>query len=317
MKSQTPAALTVAATAFASLYSKDPITLERTFGHLTPPALAKLDKCLIDEIVVTTTTSSSSSSSTVPSSSSNMDNNNNNNNNLVVSFPYHDDCDVVIAKAIIRRIVHLSLAKYKNIHTTTEVETALKYHILPKQLQIQLAMKYGNENGGGDDEVANKDRLPSTWFDALLQLKQLVSSSSSAVGRNDNDDKEDDRSTTPRAATSLWRLILDHPMTEYVPVQCQSCGHVIPDETKSELTDSDVGLTEEEPPIRPTATDADSRKDEKEEEEVKYNVEKEEEILELRGGWFRGPRRPVIFVINCPKCHENHVGIDPHIQKLY
>ena len=34
-------------------------------------------------------------------------------------------------------------------------------------------------------------------------------------------------------------------MTAYTPVQCQSCGHPVPDETCPGSTDAEVGLTEE------------------------------------------------------------------------
>lgn len=69
----------------------------------------------------------------------------------------------------------------------------------------------------------------------------------------------------------LWRLIIDHPITAYVPVQCQKCGHVVPDQQ----TDAEVGLEE----IPPTGDE-----------------------LAIRAGWFRGPRGAVVFQLTCPIC---------------
>lgn len=74
----------------------------------------------------------------------------------------------------------------------------------------------------------------------------------------------------------LWRLLMAHPMTEYVPVQCQQCGHRVPDETQPGSTDADVGLREDTPT--------------------------EAEAPLVRGGWYRGPREAVIFVLDCPTC---------------
>jgi hypothetical protein len=158
-----------------------------------------------------------------------------------------DDCHRVIAQAVVRRIAHKFLNKYASISPPDQVENALKHHTLPEDLQLELLERYG----GGK---------PRTWYDALQQLKQKSASSS-----------DDDPSS------ELWRLILDHPMTSYVPVQCQSCGHVVPDDSSpSKLSDADVGLSEEEPTSQE---------------------------LELRGGWFRGPRLPKIFRLECPNCH--------------
>ena len=65
-------------------------------------------------------------------------------------------------------------------------------------------------------------------------------------------------------------------MTAYTPVQCQSCGHPVPDETCPGSTDVEVGLTEEPPT--------------------------EDEAPLVRGGWYRGPRGPVVFALRCPAC---------------
>ena len=36
---------------------------------------------------------------------------------------------------------------------------------------------------------------------------------------------------------------MGHEMTAYVSVQCQACGHRVPDETTPGNTDAEVGLT--------------------------------------------------------------------------
>ena len=65
-------------------------------------------------------------------------------------------------------------------------------------------------------------------------------------------------------------------MTAYVPMQCQSCGHIVPDDLRSGKTDEEVGISEEEP----TA----------------------EEAPLVRAGWFRGPRQAKVLVLKCPDC---------------
>ena len=169
---------------------------------------------------------------------------------IIASMMNEDDCHRVVAKAVIRRIVHTTLKKYATIVPKDQVEKALKHHFLPEDLQVELLERYG---GVGDDEGR-----PYTWYKALQQLKQKGSI---------NEDP----------SSALWRLILDHPMTAYVPVQCQSCGYVIPDDTgPNKLSDAKVGLSEEEPTG---------------------------EELELRAGWFRGPRKAKTFIIDCPECN--------------
>eukprot|EP00587_Corethron_hystrix_P008492 CAMPEP_0113297636 /NCGR_PEP_ID=MMETSP0010_2-20120614/414_1 /TAXON_ID=216773 ORGANISM="Corethron hystrix, Strain 308" /NCGR_SAMPLE_ID=MMETSP0010_2 /ASSEMBLY_ACC=CAM_ASM_000155 /LENGTH=307 /DNA_ID=CAMNT_0000150555 /DNA_START=174 /DNA_END=1097 /DNA_ORIENTATION=+ /assembly_acc=CAM_ASM_000155 len=124
------------------------------------------------------------------------------------------------------------------------MEDSLRHHILPGQLQADLADQYGGEP-------------PSTWMDALDRLRELANGSNA----------------------ELWRMVMDHPMTAYVPVQCQKCGHILPDTTRTtKEEDADLGLTEDEPMP----------------EEKSY----------VRGGWFRGPRQSVVFVMNCPICGE-------------
>ena len=151
-----------------------------------------------------------------------------------------DDCHVVLAKACIRRIAHRCLSKYDRLHSREVVENALQYYTLPPELQELLSKKYGASP-------------PATWYESLEQLK----------------------ASTLDDQGELWRQILDHPMTMYVPVQCQSCGHIVPDQYPTKQSDAEVGLRE----IPPTG-----------------------EELEVRSGWFRGPRQDVVFELTCTAC---------------
>lgn len=158
------------------------------------------------------------------------------------------DRHCVVAQAVIRRIVYACLDKYQNTHPQEEVEDALRYHKLPETLQQELVQRYGGSPA------------PETWLQALDRLKELCYA-------GDVSDK-----------SKLWRLVLDHPMTSYIPVQCQSCGHHdVPDLPSTEAEDVAAGLS-----IVP--------------------VDGSE--MGLRGGWFRG--RPhsgnTVFAIACPKC---------------
>ena len=156
-----------------------------------------------------------------------------------------DECHLILAKACIRRIAYRCLNKYARLQSSKEVvEDALQFYTLPMDLQEQLASKYGAP-------------LPTTWYESLNQLKSL----STVDGIYDSG--------------KLWCLILDHPMTSYVPVQCQSCGHVVPDQYPTKQSDAEVGLRE----IAPTGDE-----------------------LELRAGWFRGPRKAVVFELTCTVC---------------
>lgn len=153
------------------------------------------------------------------------------------------ECYQVIGHASLRQQVFGCLEKFKSGHRLASdeiMEEALQHHVLPHELQQELVDAYG-----GDP--------PSTWMEALKQLEKKC-----------NNDKAE-----------LWRLILDHPMTAYVPVQCQSCGHVVPDDTNRQQTDEDLGLSE---------------------------VSASGNELELRAGWFRGPRPSVQFKLDCPEC---------------
>lgn len=122
------------------------------------------------------------------------------------------------------------------------MDDALRLHSLPEELRRRLVDAYGGPP-------------PETWHDALERLRDLSGGSTSA----------------------LWSLIMDHPLTAYVPVQCQRCGRVVPDETHaSPEDDAAAGLSE----VQPT----------------------DEERPHVRSGWFRGPRGPVVFVLRCPEC---------------
>ena len=87
---------------------------------------------------------------------------------------------------------------------------------------------------------------------------------------------EEMKASAAGSKEALWAQVMAHEMTAYVPVQCQSCGHRVPDETTPGNTDAEVGLSE----AAPTA----------------------EEAPLVRGGWYRGPRGPVVFALRCPAC---------------
>lgn len=158
------------------------------------------------------------------------------------------ECHQVIAQACIRRMVYQQLAKYQDIAAPDVVKEALEYHNLPSSLQNELIGRYGGSR-------------PNTWGEALDRLRQLADGSK----------------------RKLWELVLDHPMTSYVPMQCHHCANILPDtmSVPGDGSDEAVGLTEVNP------------------EEAK------EECLKLRGGWFRGrPRGPKILQWTCPKCQK-------------
>lgn len=167
-----------------------------------------------------------------------------------------DSCNLILAQAYIRRKVHRCLDKYTKLQSSKQVvEDALKYHTLPLHLQEKLAAKYGN----------NSQQPITNWYEALEQLKVLAATKNGELNKGE-----------------LWKLILQHPMTEYVPVQCQECGHIVPDEYPNmQQSDAEIGLKE----ISPSGT----------------------KELELRGGWFRGPRKAVLFEFTCCEC--NHVSL--------
>ena len=78
----------------------------------------------------------------------------------------------------------------------------------------------------------------------------------------------------------LWRLVMAHPMTAYVPVQCRHCGHLVEDESHPGGTDADVGISED----APTETEAPL----------------------VRAGWYRGPRGPVVVSWHHLNLYQRH-----------
>eukprot|EP00977_Amphora_coffeiformis_P027724 scaffold34637_cov187-Amphora_coffeaeformis.AAC.5 len=221
--------------AMASLCTREQGTVERLLYHLTPPALEKLKQQLQEEVA----SSLRHHSDHVPSEDDVTE----------------KDVYEILAVGCLRCTAYRCLHKYESIASSETVETALKFHTLPKQIQKELMKRYGGT-------------APTTWFDALEQLKERV--------------EETKNQSSDNNLAELWRLILDHPITAYVPVQCQSCGHVIPDDAhcNTPQDDAKVGLKE----LEPTG-----------------------EELQLRGGWFRGPRGPKVFQLTCPSCrHVSH-----------
>ena len=155
------------------------------------------------------------------------------------------DCYKALGQAFIRRTAYRSLDKYAKLLSSRDiVEDALKYYTLPDELQQTLATKFG---------AASR-----TWYEALDQLKEMATSTSGTLNQG-----------------KLWRLVLEHPMTAYVPVQCPKCGHVVRDEYPLQQSDEEVGIKE----VPPTG-----------------------EELDLRAGWYRGPRKAVVFEITCLDC---------------
>jgi hypothetical protein len=163
------------------------------------------------------------------------------------------ECHEALAQACIRRIAYRCLDKYARLLSTADtVEDALKFYTLPNELQQRIATKYPIEN----------TPPPTSWYEALNQLKELATTD----GILDQG--------------KLWCMILDHPMTSYVHMQCQICGHKVVDQYPLQQTDEEVGLKE----LQPTGDE-----------------------LELRAGWFRGPRKGVVFEFTCLECqHVSH-----------
>lgn len=226
MKMTTPAA----ATALASLCSRQPL---QPFDHMTNNALESIDEKLIGVCSRILSARSGASQEEL---------------NVLQS---EKECHRVLARACIRRIAYRCLDKYKRLITSSDVvEDALKYYTLPLELQNKLAKKYGSNNFA---------LPPTTWYEALEQLKLLARTPSGTLDRG-----------------KLWRFILEHPMTAYIPVQCQQCGNVVHDQYPLQQTDEEVGLKE----LQPIGDE-----------------------LEMRAGWFRGPRKAVVFELTCPQCH--------------
>ena len=222
-----------AAMALSSLRARDPVVFEKSFQTLTASSLSWIDDGLTSaetKNFVQNGTDEENAAIESKSPGSPEDH--------VLRHYYR-----VVAEALIRRKVFKILDKYDRRASPERVEEALKCHTLPETLQRELVAKYGGSP-------------PTTWFDALEQLRDFC-------GKDD------------RAA--LWEHVLNHPLTAYVPVQCQECGHVVPDAGRpSPEADAALGLTEEDP--------------------------SPEEAPLARAGWFRGPRAARVFVLTCPAC---------------
>ena len=173
-----------------------------------------------------------------------------------------DECHLAVATACVRRNTYRCLDKFSSLPAGREVvEDALRCHSLPKGLRDELVERHGHQSP------------PATWHEALEQLREM------ATGENRTLD-----------GSRLWELILDHPMTAYVPVQCGKCGKIVPDETDPRLSDADVGLRE----VPPSGDEPG-----------------------LRSGWFRGPRAPVVFELTCIECgHESRWYRSGHPKNL-
>lgn len=298
----------------------DPIKFEQSFQTVTSSSLSWLDKEVDNEltIVIKTTTikktrlspaitltkDSITKEVTVDgeenSVNQNINNNNNNNEPLLhtnitnittIVQNIEQVRNVIIAKALIRRLVYKCLDKYSTISSPSEVEEALKYHILPKDLQDELVVKYGasstlcNSIDGQHQSPPPHPHPLHTWFDAIQQLREYCRRCMVNSNNEDNSSRSGNNNDESSFQSKLWECILDHPITAYVPVQCQSCGYIIPDEYSSSSTssslDASIGLTEENP--------------------------LPDEKPFVRTGWFRGPRlKPKVFIVNCPSC--NHVS---------
>lgn len=162
-----------------------------------------------------------------------------------------EDIHLALAHACLRQQAYRALTKFSRIVSKCEMEDALVNTKLPEDLRAQLLLL--NPRPPGIDS-------PKTWNDELGYLRDL-----SATKKNPRD--------------WLWRHLLNHPMTEYIPVQCPNCRHVVPDSYSPSIlqteADAQVGLLE----VAPTGTE-----------------------LGLQSGWFRGPRGPVVFQIECTEC---------------
>ena len=246
-----------AATALAALYAKDGRFVERSLGHLTPAALNELDRRLLLEFF-------SSSSDAAAAAANNEEDWEGGSSPL----PLHS----TLARACIRYRVHKCIDKYAatSRYSREEVEDALKFHELPPGVREGLASSSARVGEDVDDDLGGgggggaPPPPPANWHEELERLKRSASSGRDGGG----------------GVGGLWRLVCDHPMTSYVPVQCMSCGLVVPDQYPPDRTDAEVGLEE----VTPGGDE-----------------------LGLRSGWFRGPREAVAFRLTCPDCrHVTH-----------
>ncbi len=249
----------VSAMALSSLQASEPAIFENSFQTLTAASLSWIDEGLLSRISseslfgdLSVEKSPQAEGPQVLSSTGSTNN----------ETKHHNER--VVAEALIRQKVHRILDKYNEVSSPKHIEEALKYHHLPDKLRSELVTKYGGSS-------------PVTWSDALKQLEDFCRNK---IERDYGDSITDERKRNAKIKETFWELILEHPITSYVPVQCQSCGeHIVPDEIpmSSGLNDAELGLREEEP--------------------------SPQEASLVRTGWFRGPRlTPSVFVLDCPKC---------------
>ena len=225
-----------AAMALASLNARDKLLVEQSFRHLTSNALQTLDRHMRNEFDDVLLDADGGK---------------------LEAQQIQSECHLAVAQACIRRVAYRCLDKYARLLSSLDVmEDALKHYTLPTEMQSELATKYSSSGTSTSSTTP-----PTTWYEALEQLKLMAST-------NDNDDAVLDQG-------KLWRLIVDHPMTSYVHVQCQKCGHTVPDQYPLQQSDAELGLEE----LQPVGDE-----------------------LELRAGWYRGPRKTVVFQLTCPKC---------------
>lgn len=147
--------------------------------------------------------------------------------------------DSQLARLILRKKVWAVRQKWHLLgsYTVEQTEAALaKFELPPK-----IAAASGLE-----------ERAGWTWLDAVRRLQETCANES---------------------PLELWRRVEQHPMVQYVPFQCQACGHQLPDAYPAP---EDANLSEEQPMAA----------------EEPY----------VRAGWFRGPRDAVVFVYRCPAC---------------
>jgi hypothetical protein len=215
----------VSAMALSSLRARDPVVFEKSFQTLTASSLSWIDEGLLSQ-----ETKLSLQSDIVKQNDEAIELSSSGSTEKEKDKYHHHR---VVAEALIRRIIFKILDKHYEVSSPERVEEALKYHTLPERLKLELVSKYGGIP-------------PATWFDALEQLQDFLGNEIDNHDRTNGDMSEGGC----LGKDALWELVLDHPITSYVPVQCQSCGeHIVPDDSphSSPSNDADLGLREEKP----------------------------------------------------------------------
>ena len=164
-----------AATALASLYARDKLLVEQSFSHLTNNSLQTLDRHMrteFDDVLVDADGGSSIKGK-------------------LKAQQIQSECHLAVAQACIRRIAYRCLDKYARLLSSPDImEDALKHYTLPIELQNELATKYSSSG-------TSSTTPPTTWYEALEQLKVLATTASSA----------DDNNAPVLDQGKLWRLI--------------------------------------------------------------------------------------------------------------